>query len=158
MALIKKHLVTEFDFYREMESGSVIRGFEFPAAGNCPGNSERLRRHPFLRWFNGGFSPKLRGAGRNCSGGSTAYGGNNDPLGVTEQSIAAHLDNPDIPDPDLIIRTASEKRISNFLLWEGAYAEFYFSDKLWPDWSEKDLFAALQDYQSRDRRFGGIRA
>jgi undecaprenyl diphosphate synthase len=67
------------------------------------------------------------------------------------------LDNPDIPDPDLIIRTASEKRISNFLLWEGAYAEFYFSDKLWPDWSEEDFFAALQDYQSRDRRFGGIR-
>jgi len=64
------------------------------------------------------------------------------------------MDNPDIPDPDLIIRTAGEFRTSNFLLWEGAYAEYYISDKLWPDWTEDDLENAILAYNDRDRRFG----
>ena len=75
---------------------------------------------------------------------------------VTEEKIGLFLDNPDVPDPDLIIRTAGEFRTSNFLLWEGAYAEYYVSGKLWPDWTGEDLAAAIQAYQGRDRRFGGI--
>jgi undecaprenyl diphosphate synthase len=75
---------------------------------------------------------------------------------VTEEKISLCLDNPDVPDPDLIIRTAGEFRISNFLLWEGAYAEYYFSSKLWPDWTGNDLEEAIRDYQNRERRFGGI--
>lgn len=75
-----------------------------------------------------------------------------------EADISAHMDNPDIPDPDLIIRTAGEFRISNFLLWEGAYTEYYISDKLWPDWENEDLILALNEYQNRDRRFGGVNA
>jgi undecaprenyl diphosphate synthase len=58
-------------------------------------------------------------------------------------------------DPELLIRTSGEQRISNFLLWQAAYSELYFSDKLWPDFSEEDLDAALAEYASRQRRFGG---
>ncbi len=69
--------------------------------------------------------------------------------------LHAHLDNPQVPDPDLIIRTAGEMRLSNFLLWESAYAEYYFSSKLWPDWDYEDLAAAVEHYQKRKRKFGG---
>jgi undecaprenyl diphosphate synthase len=75
---------------------------------------------------------------------------------VTAEKISQQLDNPDIPDPDLIIRTAGEFRTSNFLLWEGAYAEYYVSGKLWPDWDKDDLAEAIKNYQYRDRRFGAI--
>jgi undecaprenyl diphosphate synthase len=61
-----------------------------------------------------------------------------------------------VPDPDLIIRSAGEYRMSNFLLWEGAYAEFYVSAKLWPDWTGDDLAESIDEYRNRDRRFGGI--
>jgi len=73
-----------------------------------------------------------------------------------EDDICAYMDNPDIPDPDLIIRSAGEYRTSNFLLWEGAYSELYISDKFWPDWDKEDLEAAIEDYMGRDRRFGGV--
>jgi undecaprenyl diphosphate synthase len=75
---------------------------------------------------------------------------------ITSEVIGVHLDNPDTPDPDLIIRTGGEKRMSNFLLWEAAYTELYFSEKLWPDWTADDLSAAIADFQRRERRFGGI--
>jgi len=77
-------------------------------------------------------------------------------LNITEDDISAYLDNPDIPEPDLIIRTAGEYRTSNFLLWQGAYAEIHISNKLWPDWEKEDLEAAIADYQKRERRYGGI--
>jgi len=75
---------------------------------------------------------------------------------IDEDDIRGFLDNPDVPDPDLIIRSAGEYRTSNFLLWEGAYSELYVSQKLWPDWDKEDLQAAISDYQNRDRRFGGV--
>ena len=75
---------------------------------------------------------------------------------VTEERLSKFMDNPDIPDPDLIIRTAGEFRTSNFLLWEGAYTEYYFSAKLWPDWTSEDLQEAILAYKRRDRRFGAI--
>ena len=62
-----------------------------------------------------------------------------------------------MPDPELIIRPSGEVRLSNFLLWQCAYAEFYFCDTLWPDFSEETLDAAIIDYQKRDRRFGGVK-
>ncbi len=77
---------------------------------------------------------------------------------ITEASLSLYLDNPDVPYPDLIIRTAAERRTSNFLLWEAAYAEYYFSDKYWPDWNESELSEAILDYQKRSRRFGGLSA
>jgi undecaprenyl diphosphate synthase len=74
---------------------------------------------------------------------------------VDEALLAAHLHAPEMPDPDLLIRTSGEHRISNFLLWQLAYAELAFVDTLWPDFGEEDLRKALEDYASRRRRFGG---
>jgi undecaprenyl diphosphate synthase len=71
-------------------------------------------------------------------------------------SIPENLYAPDAPDVDLLIRTSGEYRISNFLLWQSAYAELYFVDKLWPDFDRRDLWAALRDYERRSRRFGGL--
>ncbi|MBQ7934043.1 MAG: di-trans,poly-cis-decaprenylcistransferase [Lachnospiraceae bacterium] len=74
---------------------------------------------------------------------------------ITQDTIAANLDTAGLPDPDLLIRTSGELRISNFLLWQLAYSEFYFSDKYWPDFTPQDLEEAILDYARRDRRFGG---
>ena len=71
-------------------------------------------------------------------------------------SVPANLYAPDVPDVDLLIRTSGEKRLSNFLLWQSAYAELYFTDTLWPDFDRHALFDALRDYASRNRRFGGV--
>ena len=74
------------------------------------------------------------------------------------QQVTAALFTADIPDPDLIIRTSGERRISNFLLWQSAYSEFLFLDKYWPDFSKEDLEAALREYKSRRRRYGLVEA
>jgi undecaprenyl diphosphate synthase len=76
---------------------------------------------------------------------------------VSEKRIRAHLYDPDMPDPDLVVRTSGEYRISNFLLWELAYSELVFTDVLWPDFRREHLFDAVREFQSRDRRFGGVR-
>jgi undecaprenyl diphosphate synthase len=77
-------------------------------------------------------------------------------LHIDEQSIASRLYTAGLPDPDLLIRTSGEMRISNFLLWQIAYAELYVTDTLWPDFRRADLLHAILDYQKRDRRFGGL--
>jgi len=77
-----------------------------------------------------------------------------DPDALDEKTFAAHLDDPDLPDVDLLIRTGSEQRISNFLLWQSAYAELYMSDLMWPDFGRRELEAAIAEFQSRERRFG----
>jgi undecaprenyl diphosphate synthase len=73
---------------------------------------------------------------------------------ITEKNIEQYLCTKHIPDPELMIRTSGEHRISNFLLWQLAYAEFYFTDKLWPDFRKDDLYEAILNYQNRERRFG----
>jgi undecaprenyl diphosphate synthase len=78
------------------------------------------------------------------------------PEGVTESLVAAHLFTSEFPDPDIIIRTSGERRFSNFLLWQGAYSELIFVDDYWPDFDEGSFLRVLQDYSSRDRRFGGV--
>src|ERR671932_716616 len=78
-----------------------------------------------------------------------------DPREIDENVLAANLYAPELPDPDLLIRTSGELRISNFLLWQLAYTELVFSEKLWPDFTRDDLKAALEDYAQRRRRFGG---
>lgn len=77
-------------------------------------------------------------------------------LRIDEESIAARLYTAGLPDPDLLIRTSGEKRVSNFLLWQIAYAELYVTDTLWPDFRRADLLSAILDFQKRDRRFGGL--
>ncbi|MFT7072070.1 isoprenyl transferase [Patiriisocius sp. Uisw_017] len=76
------------------------------------------------------------------------------PQNIDEVIITSHLYTRDLPDVDLLIRTSGEQRISNFLLWQIAYAELYFTDILWPDYTKKDLFEAILNYQNRERRFG----
>ena len=74
---------------------------------------------------------------------------------ITEDMISAHLDTKGIPDPDLLIRTSGEIRLSNFLMWQAAYTEYYFTDVLWPDFKPKHLMAAIEEFNNRDRRYGG---
>ena len=78
------------------------------------------------------------------------------PEQITEECFSSHLSCADLPDPDLFIRTSGEQRISNFLLWQLAYTELYFSPKQWPDFDEAELDEALQTYKARQRRFGGL--
>ncbi|HZN12535.1 MAG TPA: isoprenyl transferase, partial [Blastocatellia bacterium] len=78
------------------------------------------------------------------------------PESVTEAEIERHLYTASLPDPDLLIRTSGEMRVSNFLLWQIAYAEIYVTNTLWPDFRRPDLFAAVLDYQKRERRYGGL--
>ncbi|MCA1823278.1 MAG: isoprenyl transferase [Frankia sp.] len=79
-----------------------------------------------------------------------------DPGRITERTIARALDEPDMPDVDLFIRTSGEQRVSNFLLWQSAYAELAFVDTLWPDFDRRHLWAAIEDYARRDRRYGSV--
>lgn len=83
-----------------------------------------------------------------------ARNGSLDPDRIDEKMFASRLTTAAIPDPDLLIRTGGEVRVSNFLLWQIAYSELYFTDVYWPDFSEADLLAAIADYQSRERRYG----
>lgn len=76
---------------------------------------------------------------------------------LDEAMFATYLDTKDIPDPDLMIRTSGEQRLSNYLLWQLAYSEFYFTDVLWPDFSKEDLIDAIEYFNGRDRRFGGVK-
>jgi len=78
------------------------------------------------------------------------------PADVTMETVSANLDAPDIPDPDLIIRTSGEQRLSNFLLWQSAYSELVFVPTYWPDFDRAALEAAIREYQQRERRFGGL--
>jgi undecaprenyl diphosphate synthase len=75
---------------------------------------------------------------------------------IDEKAIRARLYHPELPDPDLVIRTSGEYRISNFVLWEMAYSELVFTDVLWPDFRREDLYRAIDEFQHRDRRFGGV--
>jgi undecaprenyl diphosphate synthase len=85
-----------------------------------------------------------------------AKAGKINPTGINEQTLSDHLSTKGMPDPELMIRTSGEQRISNFLLWQLAYAELYFTETLWPDFRKEHLYEAIVDYQQRERRFGKI--
>ena len=76
---------------------------------------------------------------------------------VNEELIASHLYTVGVPDPDLIIRTSGEFRLSNFLIWQGAYSEWYFTPTYWPDFGKEDLHQALSEFNERERRYGGVK-
>jgi len=161
MGLVKKYLRGEMNFYRQ----NRIR---IRHAGNAEGlppdiaaeiaaaaaDTKEFSGMQVILALNYGGRDELLRAVKRLAGQRLTEG--QDMAAVTEKDIAACLDNPDVPDPDLIIRSAGEYRLSNFLLWEGAYAELYVSAKFWPDWTGDDLAGALDAYRSRDRRFGGI--
>jgi undecaprenyl diphosphate synthase len=104
--------------------------------------------------FNYGGRAELADAAREIA--RKAADGSLDPERVDERTLARHLYAPDMPDPDLLVRTSGEYRISNYLLWQLAYAELVFTDVLWPDFRQRDLFDAIAEYQNRNRRFGSV--
>jgi undecaprenyl diphosphate synthase len=157
MGLVRQYLRGELDFYRE--NGIRIRhagdtaglppdiAAELKAACEETMNFDGLQVILALNY--GGRDEIVRAVRRAVLTGT-------DLASATEATIRLFLDNPDVPDPDLIIRSAGEFRISNFLLWEGAYAEYYVSPVLWPDWTEKELRTAVEAFQKRERKFGGV--
>jgi len=158
MGLVKRYLREEMDFYRE--NGIRIRhagdasGLPADIAGEIR-EAERSTRdfsglQVVLAINYGGRDELVRAVRRLSARHPEGLSG------IGEDDISACLDNPDVPDPDLIIRSAGELRTSNLLLWEGAYAELLFSPKLWPDWSGEDLARAVDEYRNRTRRFGAV--
>lgn len=153
MGLIKQHLSAELDFYRAngvrvLHSGDAaglpkdiaeeIREVEVATA-----SFERMTVNLAINY--GGRDEIVRAARRLAAAGV-------DP---SEAAFRGAMDHPELPYPDLIIRTSDEKRMSNFLLWESAYAELWFSDKYWPDFGPADLAQAVESYGARERRYGG---
>jgi undecaprenyl diphosphate synthase len=155
MFLVRSYLRKEYDFYRQngiriVHSGDIARlprdiAQEIDEVSRDTAHFTGLTVNLSINY--GGRDEILRAFRRYAAQGGTAE--------LTEKSFRRFLDLPDLPDPDLIIRTANERRLSNFLLWESAYAELYFSPRLWPDWGREDLFEALEEYAGRSRTFGG---
>jgi undecaprenyl diphosphate synthase len=114
----------------------------------------RNRRMTLTFAFNYGGRAELTDAVRAI--GQEVLAGRLDPGRIDERIIGRHLYAPDMPDPDLLVRTSGEFRISNYLLWESAYSEFVFTDVLWPDFRRRNLFDAIAEFQRRERRFGAI--
>jgi undecaprenyl diphosphate synthase len=104
--------------------------------------------------FNYGARDEIARAVNRLMAARTAAGAETAP--ITVESLSSALDTADIPDPDLVIRTSGEQRLSNFLLWQAAYAEFVFLPVLWPDFDQAALAAAIAEYHGRDRRYGGV--
>jgi undecaprenyl diphosphate synthase len=104
--------------------------------------------------FNYGARQEIARAARRIA--EQAVKGRLDPAVITTETVGAFLDAPDVPDPDLIIRTSGEQRLSNFLLWQAAYSELVFVPTYWPDFDRATLEAAIREYQQRERRFGGL--
>jgi len=156
MFLVRSYLLREFDFYRQngiriLHSGDISRlppdiVAEITEVSRDTAAFTGLTVNLCINY--GGRDEIIRAVNRLLETGSKGP--------VTEEELQRHLDHPEIPDPDLVIRTANEKRVSNFLLWQSSYAELYFSQKLWPDWEREDLEAACNEYMSRSRRFGSV--
>lgn len=154
MSLISRHLKAEFDFYRDNHIRIVHSG----DPSGLPDDVREALRSVIadtacfdgitvnLAINYGGRDEIVRAVRKLLRGGGAD---------ISEDDFRSFLDSPDLPDPDLVIRTGGDMRLSNFLLWESAYAELFFSEKLWPDWTEDDLKKAVESYSSRERRFGG---
>ena len=162
MGLVKQYLRSELPFCRENnirvrhagDAQGLPQDIAFEIAHVVRETDKNDGMQVILALNYGGRGELVRAIQRLLSSGKFADGRN--IAALNENDIAASLDNPDIPDPDLIIRSAGEYRTSNFLLWEGAYSELYVSAKLWPDWTKEDLEKAVDEYQRRDRRFGAV--
>ena len=116
--------------------------------------SEKDYEHTLIVALSYGSRKEIADAAKAIARKSAA--GELDPESVTEETVAQHLYLPDVPDPELMIRTSGELRLSNFMLWQLSYAEFYITDTYWPDFREKEFFQALEGFGKRGRRFGGV--
>ena len=126
------------------------------ALAACCCGVKKERRNPRLCavWLRFCHNPKLLRAARAYA--QECLEGKADPNHLSEAQFSGYLFSRGVPDPDLIIRPSGELRLSNFLPWQSAYSEFYFTDVLWPDFSKEELHRAIAAYQSRSRRFGGV--
>ncbi|MBO5137427.1 MAG: di-trans,poly-cis-decaprenylcistransferase [Spirochaetaceae bacterium] len=157
MGLITKHLRSEYEFYKKngiriqhIGDTSLLPQDVKTEMQNAEQDTASFDKMTTVLAINyGGRNELLRGIKKLVATGV-------DVSQLTEENIAYSLDIPELPDADLIIRTGGEKRLSNFLMWHSAYSEFYFSDTLWPDFTEDEFYSALQDFQSRHRRFGAL--
>jgi len=157
MRLLKHHMRSEADFYHKnnirVRHAGAIEGLPPSVQKEIVKVQESTRDYSavtaILAINYGGRDEIVRAFER----WRTAAGRGSGPCTIDD--LHEHMDNPDVPDPDLIIRTAGEMRLSNFLLWQSAYSEFYYSPKLWPDWDESDLKEAIDNYGGRKRKFGG---
>jgi undecaprenyl diphosphate synthase len=157
MGLVKQHLRNELEFYRKnhirLRHAGDPAGLPADIAAEikdiCNETKDADGIQVILALNYGGRDEIIRAVKRALQAGE-------DGASLSEAVLAKYLDNPDVPDPDMIIRSAGEWRISNFLLWEGAYSEYYVSPVLWPDWTEKELQIALDAYKKRNRKFGGV--
>ncbi|MDC7225629.1 MAG: polyprenyl diphosphate synthase [Spirochaetales bacterium] len=157
MNLISRHLKKEMDFYCKNEIRVVHSGDleGLPAAVQDEIKTVAEATSGFtgtavnLAINYGGKNEIIRAVNRWTASEASRNA-------LTESTLSKYLDCPDFPDPDLIVRTAGEQRLSNFLIWQCAYSEFYYSNKLWPDWDANDLEQAVLSFQNRDRKFGGI--
>ena len=169
MRLIRMHLRKEWDFYREnhirvIHSGDLARlppsiQQEIASVVQDTRHFDRLVLNLAINY--GGRDELVRGLNRWIHehpdlAGERATAAGEPGLGVSDEDVRGFLDHPELPDADLIIRTGGEQRLSNFLLWQSAYAEFYFSPKLWPDWDAEDLLEAVRAFQHRHRRYGAV--
>lgn len=132
---LDKDIIEAIDELTEVSSRNT--GLNFTIALNYGSRDEIVRA--------------VRGIARDVEDGKLT------PNMITEELISDRLDTWDMPDPDLLIRTSGEQRLSNWMLWQLAYTEFYFTDVLWPDFNKKELIRAVEYYNTRDRRFGGIK-
>ena len=159
MSLIKNHLRAEFEFYKK----NKIRLLHL---GDIEGLPEDIRREirsataetaqftgtTLVMAINyGGRDEIVRGVKKLAASGVPAEK-------IDEASLSSSFDIPDLPDVDLLIRTGGEKRLSNFLLWHASYAELVFTDTLWPDYGEDELYGHIEQFQKRSRRFGAVLA
>jgi len=157
MGLVKQYLRAEFDFskknkIRVRHAGDItgLPGDIQKELNDSISDTKEFDGMQVILAINYGGRDEIARAIRRLAASGA------DMTETGEKDIGAFLDNPDIPDPDLIIRSAGEYRTSNFLLWQAAYSEIYISQKLWPDWEKEDLEAALADFKDRERRFGGV--
>ena len=155
MGLIKAHLRAEFEFYKEnqirVQHIGDLAGLPKDVQEeiiNAKKDTENFTGTTCVLAINYGSRDEITRAANKA----IATGKNK----LDESDISANSDLPELPDVDLLIRTGGEKRLSNFLLWQTAYAEFIFSDTLWPDYSVEEFKKDIMDFENRNRRFGGI--
>jgi undecaprenyl diphosphate synthase len=164
MGLAKQHLRAELDFYRENririrhagDRNGLPKEVLFELDEACRDTRDFKGLQVILALNYGGRDEIIR-AFKKLIMVEAHSGTGIDENTVNMEKMSLYLDNPDVPDPDLIIRTAGEFRTSNFLLWESAYSEYFISDKFWPDWTEVDFLEAIRGYRGRDRRVGAVR-
>ena len=158
MTLIKKHLSSEFNFYKENKIRIEHIGDITPLPmdvqteiKNAKNDTKDFTGTTVLLAINyGGKDEIIRGIKKLSAQ-------KKDFSSITEQDLSLALDTKNIPDVDLLIRTGGELRLSNFLLWQAAYAELIFTDTLWPDYTKEEFIKNIQTFQHRTRRFGGIK-